>query len=476
MVGRKAKIITVKKTIEGETTKETTKKVNRSPAKFSNAMTATVGGETKSKKPRRRVPPRTAAIVLTCPAGQYAETMAEVRAKIKLSEVGIQNGITTRTAATGALLIEVPRSENGPKADAPWPHVCARLKDKEGVRVNRPTKMAEIRVRGLECSIRKEVMEAVAEKETCRSYEIQAGDIRRTSENQGSLWLKLPLAAAKKAVEGGTLQVGWSRVKITLLEARPLRCYKCLERWHVREKCPNSQNRSNRCYRCGGLEDTAKECTALPKCPICVDQGRKADNTLGSQQCTTQRRRGKVGETGQQKITPSLPVEGAQTRITRDNEKEEQPKPQRLPRNRIGRSQDAPSTLGRKKRWRRNPWRRGEERESDVSLPTSGKCRTCPSGPGPLTANYCRMWLHTGYRGGTKPRPRKTPVLGGRRVGLSSHHMAVVARCASMHATRKRTPLCCRPLGICSGDKYLSPTFWHPRKFRNMARRSGGMH
>lgn len=91
------------------------KKVNKSPAKSSNAMAAAIGGGTKNKKPRRRVP-RTAAIVLTCPAGQYAETMAEVRVKIKLSEVGIQNGITTRTAATGALLIEVPGSENGPKS------------------------------------------------------------------------------------------------------------------------------------------------------------------------------------------------------------------------------------------------------------------------------------------------------------------------------------------------------------------------
>lgn len=78
--------------------------------------------------------------------------------------------------------------------------------------------------------------------------------------------------------------------------------------------------------------------------PICVDQGRKADHTLGSQQCTTQKRRGKVGETGQQRIALPLPVEGAQTRTMRDNEKEEQPKPQRLPRNRIGRNQDAPST------------------------------------------------------------------------------------------------------------------------------------
>lgn len=80
---------------------------------------------------------------MTCPNGQYAETMAEIRAKVKLSEVGIQGGITTRFAATGALVIEVPRSENGPKADALVSRMREVLKDKEGVRINHPTKIAD---------------------------------------------------------------------------------------------------------------------------------------------------------------------------------------------------------------------------------------------------------------------------------------------------------------------------------------------
>lgn len=287
-------------------------------------------------------------MVLTCLQGQYAEAMTEVKAHIKLSEVGIQGGITTHTAVTGALIMEISGSVNGSKADALASRIREILKDKEDVTVKRPTKMAEIRVKGLECSISKEeIMEAVAEKGACRSYEIKAGELRRMSENQRSLWLRLPLAAAKKAVKGGTIQVGWSRAKIALLEARPLRCYKCLEREHVKGKCPSSQDRSDRCYRCGGIEHTAKECVAPPKCPICTDIGRKADHTLGSQQCTTQRKRGKDGDAKGQKISPStplpsIPVEKAQARTMRDEEKEEQPKPQRLPRSRIEKNQDIP--------------------------------------------------------------------------------------------------------------------------------------
>lgn len=344
VVGRKARDKTErKKTTEKETNKEATKKMEKGPSKTANSV-ITDKGKAGGKKPRRRIP-KTAAITLTCPKGQYAETMAEVRAKINLSEVGIQDGITTRTAATGALLIEVPGSENGPKADALASRMREVLKDREGVKVNRPVKTADVRVRGLECSIRKEeVIEAVAEKAMCWAYEIQTGEIRGDSENQKSLWLKLPLVAAKKATEGGTLRVGWTKAKIELLDARPLRCYKCLERGHVQEKCPNPQDRSDRCYRCGSTGHVARECRDQPKCPICMDQGRKADHILGSQQCTPLKKRGRNGEVGKQgMLSHPPPAEKAPT-TEPETKGLVDTKPQRPARNRERESINAPST------------------------------------------------------------------------------------------------------------------------------------
>lgn len=313
--------------VVGRKTKEGNKR-REGPIKTTPPSSVLAKKNQPGKKVRRRVP-RTAAVVLTCPNGQYAETMAEIRAKVKLSEVGIQGGIITRTAVTGALVLEVPGAENGPKADALASRMREVLQDKEGIKINRPTKTADIRVRGLECSITKEeITEAVAEKGGCRTYEIQTGEIRRTTGVQGSLWMRLPLVAAKKATEGGTIQIGWSKVKITLLEARPLRCYKCLERGHVRERCPNSQDRSDRCYRCGESGHIARECKASPKCPICADISRKADHTLGSQQCTTRVRRGKIGENN-----TSSPPEGTSSTAQHIREEEkDKPKPQRVPR------------------------------------------------------------------------------------------------------------------------------------------------
>ncbi|XP_070529920.1 uncharacterized protein [Cardiocondyla obscurior] len=245
-------------------------------------------GAKKKKNKRRRVP-RTAAIVLYGPQDQIPDIMKDIRKEIKLSEVGINNKVTTRNTITGALLLNISGLDN--------------------VKVDRPCKTAEIRVRGLEPSISvQEVVEAVAEKGGCQTCNIKTGEIKRIAGNHGSLWLQLPLAAAKKASEEGVLEVGWSKVKISLLEARPLRCHKCLEKGHAMNKCPEKIDRSGRCYRCGELGHVAKTCTNQPNCPICSDIGRKANHVLGSQQCTTRNRKGRT-----QKEADASPSIGDQT-------------------------------------------------------------------------------------------------------------------------------------------------------------------
>ncbi|XP_070526974.1 uncharacterized protein [Cardiocondyla obscurior] len=168
------------------------------------------------------------------------------------------------------------------------------LANREDVKISRPTISAEIRVWPLEPSITKdEVIEAVADKGLCQPRNIQAGDMRQIAGSMNSLWLRLPLTAAKKASEEGKLAIGWTRVKVALLDPRPMRCFKCLERGHTRERCPNiAIDRSGKCYRCGNTGHVARVCTATPKCPICTDIGRRADHILGGRQCTTQNKRG----------------------------------------------------------------------------------------------------------------------------------------------------------------------------------------
>lgn len=238
-------------------------------------------------------------MVLTCPQGTYAKTMTEVRQKMTLTEVGIQGGIKTRTAATGALILEIPGTENTPKADALAARIREILQNREGYRVDRPVMTAELRIKDLEGSITiDEVKEAVAEKAGCQMFEVQVGTIRRTPRGHGTVWVKLPLAAAKKVTVDGYLRVGWSKVRVEILEKRPLRCFRCFERGHVKEKCTSDIDRSGMCYRCGSVGHISKECIAIPKCPLCSSIGRQANHVLGSKQCSPQIKNGRVGGSG----------------------------------------------------------------------------------------------------------------------------------------------------------------------------------
>ncbi|XP_070529992.1 uncharacterized protein [Cardiocondyla obscurior] len=221
------------------------------------ANTATAGtsiaqpkGPRKRRTKRRRVP-RTSAVVLSAPGEEYNKLMAEVRSKIKLADLGIQEKVTMRTTATGALLIQIPGSENECKADALASEMKQVLAHKENVKVSRPVITADIRVWPLEPSIStEEVIEAIVDKGACQPREIHPGNKR---VNQ------------------------W---------------HECLERGHTKETCPNPIDRSGKCYRCAEPGHTARECTSAPRCPICMDIGRKADHVLGSKSCTTQKRKG----------------------------------------------------------------------------------------------------------------------------------------------------------------------------------------
>lgn len=165
---------------------------------------APAGAATKKRGPKRRSP-RTSAVVLNCPKGQSAELMAEVRTKVKLAEVGLSGGITTKTGATGAMIIEIPGPDLSQKADALADRMRQVLHGREDVRVDRPVRTAKVRIRGLDDSVRsEEAAEALAEKGGCSRSEVATDDIRNAQRGQGSLWARLLLAAAKKAVERGS--------------------------------------------------------------------------------------------------------------------------------------------------------------------------------------------------------------------------------------------------------------------------------
>ena len=108
-------------------------------------------GVREGKGNRAPRPPRRLSVTLTVASGsklKYADVMKEVRT-VKLKELGIED-IRCRRSITRAMIIEVPGKENVDKADKLAAQLKGVFQNCQEVRVNRPEKMAEIRIRDID--------------------------------------------------------------------------------------------------------------------------------------------------------------------------------------------------------------------------------------------------------------------------------------------------------------------------------------
>ncbi|XP_032688237.1 uncharacterized protein LOC116852223 [Odontomachus brunneus] len=231
--------------------------------------------------------------------------MRRAMESIDLGELGIGE-IRSKRAATDALLLEIPGPESHARADALAGKMSILFADTGNVRIARPSKRADIRVRDLDdAATVEEVVSAVAVAEGCRPGEVRAGAIRPEGDRMGALWLQCPLEAARKVWDGGRLKVGWSSVRVEALTKRP----------------PNATNAWS-----GGTSGppagaaptavvfvtTPAACDALATCPVCRDAGRPCAHRVGGPACQMGKR-GSGGKGGRRrrkasdKSSPSKP-------------------------------------------------------------------------------------------------------------------------------------------------------------------------
>lgn len=113
-----------------------------------------------------------------------------------------------------------------------------------------------------------------------------------SNNGMGTLWVQCPLTAANRVAATGrmTLCDGWSNVRIDILEPRQLQCFRCLQKGHVRNACPNAESRSDICYRCSQAGHLARACTGKPHCVLCKELGLDATHRIGGAACKAPKR------------------------------------------------------------------------------------------------------------------------------------------------------------------------------------------
>ncbi|XP_020296238.1 uncharacterized protein LOC109861136 [Pseudomyrmex gracilis] len=166
--------------------------------------------------------------------------MRTAKEKVKLQDLGITDTRVRRDVG-GGILIEIPGTDGAEKAERLKNVLSPVLEDA--------------------CTEPEEVKKALALGEfgVCTAADIRTGPLREGRGRTGVMWVKCPFVVAEKAATVGKIRVGWTRAHVTLLPGRRLQCYKCMEFGHVRAVCPNEEDFSKSCYRCGGNEHVARD-------------------------------------------------------------------------------------------------------------------------------------------------------------------------------------------------------------------------
>ncbi|EFN69220.1 hypothetical protein EAG_08157, partial [Camponotus floridanus] len=237
----------------------------------------------------RRRPPKTVAVVIKGEEGfSYADALKQARTEISLKEIGI--GTTKiRKAMNGGIIIEIPGVENKDKANI----LAQKLKQilPKETKITRPSIKGELRVIGFDESVKaEEIKEIITEIGECEYNEISVSDIRPMRSGLFMTWVRCPLVAAVKLANNGKLKIGWSIVRVELLEARPKQCYKCWEFGHTRGVCKSEIDRSSLCFKCGRADHSYRECKNELYCALCAQEGIEANHRIGSLRCKVRKK------------------------------------------------------------------------------------------------------------------------------------------------------------------------------------------
>lgn len=193
-----------------------------------------------------------------------------MKSKVDIDASGIEIA-AMRKAKSGEMLLEIKGGKGATEA------LRETIKERipgSNVRIKKDEKVVQIR--DLDAlATEDEIIEALKNTLGTENDSIKIKELRDAyGENQVAT-VALPEEAAQKLLSMGKVKIGWLRCRVRE-QIDILRCYRCWETGHTATKC-EGPDRTKLCLRCGREGHMAKNCKEARYCPICSQQGHRAD-------------------------------------------------------------------------------------------------------------------------------------------------------------------------------------------------------
>lgn len=227
----------------------------------------------------------TNAIVVRSENKEYKELIKDVKETLMENEFKSQVR-AIRSSGKGEMIITMDKDDKG--ADCIKEAIMSKLQQVKA-RVAGTSNNADemtLNIRNLDTAVNaKEIEEAIKEALPGKAKVVHISGLRPTYGDTQSVTVKLDCKSANKLLKREFIKIEVVRAKVDE-RVQPLQWLKCWQYGHKSANCVKLNDRTNTCFKCGGLGHTKKDCVESNYCLTCQTK----EHSTGSSRCPAYRK------------------------------------------------------------------------------------------------------------------------------------------------------------------------------------------